>query len=174
MEMNKKNKGEITLSMYYDDVDHCYYEVEPRRRNRNTRTWDARSGENHPLFGKDLAQLADETSITKQDSYEFIYISDSEGVTVNTTDTQVGLTLQAAIQAAIVLIVNISIASSEESKEVIQKLTEYSKTSQVNYSRYIVENSRDVSITATKTDIAATLQILVQLLIGLLITLDIL
>ena len=68
----------------------------------------------------DVTQEADQITSTTQQSFEWIIIKDSEDVNVHTTDTQVALSLQAAIQAAIAVVISISVGSDEAGKGVVQ------------------------------------------------------
>ncbi|MFE4124271.1 spore coat protein [Priestia sp. YIM B13486] len=134
--------------------------------------WCALESSSHPIFG-DVNQLAAQKAEAFQFSKEDIFIYDSENVEINTTDTKVGLSIQAALQAAIVVILTISLGSSTEADKVAQELFQKSSINQINKQRTIVKNSRNVKVTTTDTDIAANIQILIQLLVALLIKLDI-
>ena len=134
--------------------------------------WCALESSSHPIFG-DVNQLAAQKAETLQFSREDILIYDSENVEINTIDTKVGLSIQAALQAAIVVILTISLGSSTKADKVAQELFQKSSIKQINKQRTIVKNSRNVKVTTTDTDIAANIQILIQLLVALLIKLDI-
>lgn len=125
----------------------------------------------HPL---DDTQNADVSEKSVQQSYERIYIRDSVDVDVTTTETQVALNLQVAIQAAIALVVSISIADSSKAEMVTQDLNASLKSIQLNKQETYIENSRNVNVTTTDTDIAVNAQILLQVLLALLIRLEIL
>ncbi|MBX9988347.1 spore coat protein [Priestia aryabhattai] len=135
--------------------------------------WSALDSSSHPIFD-DNKQLAAQKAETVQYSEESILIYDSADVEVNTTNTKVGLSIQAALQAAIVLILTITLGSSAEADKVAQELFQKSSIKQINKQRTIVKNSRNVKVITTDTDIAANVQILIQLLVALLIKLDIL
>lgn len=126
----------------------------------------------HPL--DDDTQNATEKARTTQVSSEFIHIKDSADIEVNTTDTQAAISLQAALQAAIALVISISIADSSTSEKLTQELLQKSKITQVNKQATIIENSRNVRVTTTDTDLAVHIQILLQILVALLVKLDIL
>ncbi len=127
----------------------------------------------HPLF-KDTAQVADQVSKTYQVTDELIVVRNSEGVQVSTSDTQVGVNIQVAIQALIAIVINISIASAETSKEIYQELLQYTKNAQVNRGRTIIEDSCKVEVRTRNTDVAVTVQLFLQILVALLISLNIL
>ena len=81
---------------------------------------------------------------------------------------------QAALQAAIVVIISISIADSEKADRVAQELFQKSSIKQINKQETVIRNSRNVTVTTTDTDIAVNVQILLQILLALLVKLNIL
>lgn len=119
-------------------------------------------------------QEADQVALTKQTSYEWIIVKDSEGITVSTTDTQVAVSLQAALQAAIVAVIRITIGDSDRSNAVAQELTQFVKTKQKNKQKTVIECSKNVHVTTTDTDIAVNLQVLLQVLVAIIAQLDVL
>lgn len=121
----------------------------------------------------DIVQSADQVSDIEQRSYERIIIKDSCDIKVKTTETQVAVSLQAALQVAIALVVNLTIADSEQAEHVTQELLQYSQIEQVNRQTVYIENSRDIEVTTTDTDVAVSIQLLLQLLLALLIQIDI-
>ncbi|HZH63143.1 MAG TPA: spore coat protein [Metabacillus sp.] len=119
---------------------------------------------------QDAVQVSD----TVQVSEEFIHIKDSCNIDIKSTDTQVAVSLQAAIQVAIALVINLTIADSSRAEQVTQDLLQSSVIKQANKQKVIIENSRDVTITTTDTDVAISLQVLIQILLALLVSIDIL
>ncbi|PMC40443.1 spore coat protein [Bacillus sp. UMB0899] len=119
-------------------------------------------------------QDAVQTNETVQVSEEFIHIKDSCNIDIKSTDTQVAVSLQAAIQVAIALVINLTIADSARAEQVTQDLLQNSVIRQANKQKVIIENSRDVKITTTDTDVAISLQVLIQILLALLVSIDIL
>ncbi|PEM86585.1 spore coat protein [Bacillus wiedmannii] len=109
-----------------------------------------------------------------QVSEEYIEIVDSADVQVTTTDTKAALSIQAALQAAIVVVVSISIADSEKADKITQELFQKSSIKQINRQKTFIKNSRNVTVTTTDTDIAVNVQILLQILLALLVKLNIL
>ncbi|SET73825.1 spore coat protein X [Salinibacillus kushneri] len=109
-----------------------------------------------------------------QGSHEVIEIRDSYDVDVTSTDTQIALSIKVAIQIAIAFVVNITIADSDRAEQVTNDLLQHSDMQQVNRQKVIIERSEDINVTTNDTDIALSLQILVQILIAILIQLDIL
>ncbi|MED4051923.1 MULTISPECIES: spore coat protein [Priestia] len=130
--------------------------------------------ENKRFSGDDVWQEADQIAKTEQQSFEKIIVKDSEGVRVQTTDTQVAATIQAALQIAIAVVIRISIGDNEQGNGVMQELKQVSGIKQKNSQKTIIENSTNVRVTATDTDIAVNLQLLLQVLVAILATLDIL
>lgn len=119
-------------------------------------------------------QGATQINETIQSSEEFILIKDSCKVEVTTTDTQVAVSIQVAIQVAIALVINLTIADSARAEQVTQQLLQNSVIKQANKQKLIIENSRDVTVKTTDTDVAISLQVLIQILIALLVSIDIL
>ncbi|SME41697.1 spore coat protein [Bacillus cereus] len=115
-----------------------------------------------------------QTDEIDQISEEYIEIVDSADVQVTTTDTKAALSIQAALQAAIVVVVSISIADSEKADKITQELFQKSAIKQINKQETVIKNSRNVTVTTTDTDIAVNIQILLQILLALLVKLNIL
>ncbi|WP_254488316.1 spore coat protein [Bacillus thuringiensis] len=115
-----------------------------------------------------------QTDEIDQISEEYIEIVDSADVQVITTDTKAALSIQAALQAAIVVVVSISIADSEKADKITQELFQKSSIKQINRQKTFIKNSRNVTVTTTDTDIAVNIQILLQILLALLVKLNIL
>ncbi|MGE7764157.1 spore coat protein [Peribacillus sp. NPDC096540] len=155
------------------------------RSNCNThedseRSWSALdSASRHPLTGfcneeTEIEQEARQENSQLQLTEELIYIKDSCNVNVTSTDVKAALSLQTALQAAIAVIVSISIADSEHADRITQELIQSSSVRQITRQKTIVENSRDIDITTTDADIAINIQLLLQLLLALIVEIDIL
>ncbi|WP_245729023.1 spore coat protein [Thalassobacillus cyri] len=129
---------------------------------------------NHPLDDETLGEDADQIIKSVQQSYEAIVVRDSSDVEVTTTDTQAAVNLQVALQAAIALVLSISIADSSKADRIAQELTAKIKSSQVNRQQTYIENSRGVRVSTTDTDLAVNAQVLLQILLVLVARLDIL
>ncbi|MBG9535485.1 spore coat protein [Bacillus thuringiensis] len=114
-----------------------------------------------------------QTDEIDQVSEEYIEIVDSADVQVTTTDTKAALSIQAALQAAIVVVVSLSIADSEKADKITQELFQKSSIKQINRQKTFIKNSRNVTVTTTDTDIAVNIQILLQILLALLVKLNI-
>ncbi|OAS83834.1 MULTISPECIES: spore coat protein [Metabacillus] len=123
---------------------------------------------------ENTTQDAVQVTETLQASEELIVIKDSCNIEVKTTETQVAVSLQAAIQVAIALVINLTIADSNQAEKVTQQLLQNSVIKQANKQKLIIENSRDVKVTTTDTDVAISLQVLIQILLALLVQIDIL
>ena len=117
---------------------------------------------------------AEQIAEIDQSSNELIVIRDSCDIKVVTTDTQVAVSLQAALQVAIAIVVNITIADSNRAEIVTQELLEKAQIRQSNRQKLIIVNSRSVEVTTTDTDVAISLQLLLQILVALVAQLDIL
>jgi spore coat protein X len=129
----------------------------------------------HPTYrDPEVAQVAKQKSTTQQFSEELIYIYDSCDVEVTSTETQVALSIQAALQAAITVILSVSIADSSKADQIAQELFQKSTINQVNRQKTIIKNSRGVRVSTTDTDVAANIQVLLQILLALLVKIDIL
>lgn len=143
--------------------------------------WDALDrGSEHPCEpckrddDDDIKNEADQIAEIDQSSHELIVIRDSCDVTVETTDTQVAVSLQAALQVAIAIVVNITIADSSRAEKVTQELLEKAQIRQSNRQKLIIINSRSVDVKTIDTDVAISLQLLLQILVALVAQLDIL
>ncbi|MFY0779983.1 spore coat protein [Peribacillus simplex] len=155
------------------------------RSNCNThedseRSWSALdSASRHPLSGfceddTKIDQDARQDNNQVQLSEELIYIKDSCNVNITSTDVKAALSLQAALQAAIAVIVSISIADADNAEKITQQLIQSSNIKQITRQKTIVENSRDIDITTTDAQIALNIQLLLQLLLALIVEIDIL
>ena len=158
----------VFRSSCQDHNDHC----EDRRwsaLDRDTRhPLDCHNDDN--VIEQDAAQLNSQVQISE----ELIYIKDSCDVNVTSTDVKAALSLQAALQAAIAVVVSISIADSSDANRITQDLIQSSRTRQITRQKTIVENSRDIEITTTDAQVALNIQLLLQLLLALIVELDIL
>ncbi|MTH53210.1 hypothetical protein GKZ89_07270 [Bacillus mangrovi] len=121
----------------------------------------------------EVDQNADQVSKTAQLSSETIIIKDSCDIEVTTTETQIGVSLQAAIQVAIALVINLTIADSARAEMVTQDLLQKATITQANAQKLVIENSRNVNVKTTDTDIAVSLQLLIQILLALVVSIDI-
>ncbi|KHF41806.1 spore coat protein [Halalkalibacter okhensis] len=125
-------------------------------------------------MSQDVIQTAGQVDKTFQQSEEYILISDSCDITVSSTDTKAAVSLQASLQAAIALIVSISVASSDDAEQITQELIQSSKIKQMTFQKTVIENSKNVNVTTTDTQIGVNIQLLLQILLALLVNLDIL
>lgn len=120
-----------------------------------------------------IGQHAAQVNEMEQISSETIIVKDSCEVDVTSTDTQVAVSLQVALQVAIALVINLTIADSARAEQVTQQLLQQSDIKQLNKQKLIIENSRQVSVKTTDTDVAISLQVLLQVLIALVVNIDI-
>lgn len=139
--------------------------------------WKALDDYPHPLscfIKKDELQDADQISKILQKTFEDIIILDSCDVVVKTTNIQAALNLQAAIQVAIVAILSITILSHEKAEKISQDLFQKTKIKQADFQRTLIRNSRGVNVHTTDASLGASIQLLIQILVFLLIRLRIL
>ncbi|MGG3573270.1 spore coat protein [Bacillus gobiensis] len=121
----------------------------------------------------DVNTEADQLSKIAQLSSEVIVIKDSLDIDVQTTKTQEADFLQAALQIAIALVINLTIADSKRAEQISTELFQASSIKQANRQKLVIEKSRDVSVTTTDTDVALSIQHLVQILVALVASIDI-
>jgi spore coat protein X len=121
-----------------------------------------------------LLQDGTQVSLNDQESDELIWIKDSCNVSVQTTDTQAAVSLQIGLQLAIALVVSITIGDSEKGKYIAQELFQKFDAEQTNYQKIYIDNSKDVNVTTTDTDLAVNIQALLQILVALVVKLDVL
>ncbi|MGZ9585753.1 spore coat protein [Paenibacillus marinisediminis] len=126
------------------------------------------------MKGPDVEQQAEQSIDTWQGSHELIHIKDSCGVKVQSTDTKLAASLQVALQAAIAIVVSISIADGERAKAVTQELLQKIHVKQQNHQKTVILRSANVSVSTTDTDVSLNIQALLQILLALVIRIDIL
>lgn len=127
-----------------------------------------------PDGNDDKDYVAEEHSDIDQSSHEVIVIRDSCDITVETHETQIAASLQAALQVAIAVVINITIADSDRAEVVTEELMQQANVRQANRQKLVIVNSRSVDVTTSDTDIAISLQLLLQILVSLVVQLDIL
>lgn len=147
-------------------------EVWQPNRNQKWSALDPRTAGN--FSDPEVSQSARQKSDTEQLSKESIYVIDSVDVEVSTTDTQAALTIQAALQAAIGVVLQLSIADSSKADQIAQELFQRATIKQKNVQKTFVKNSRNVRVTTTDTDLAVNVQLLLQVLLALLVRIEIL
>lgn len=138
--------------------------------------------EAHPHYGytpnkndshnADVALDADHYSSIEQDSDELIFIKDSCNISIQTTDTQAAASIQIALQLAIALVIRITLADSDKGQNVLQDLLQYFDSEQSNKQKICIENSKDINIITTDTDVSANIQALLDVLLSLVAKLD--
>ncbi|MCI2256114.1 spore coat protein [Domibacillus sp. PGB-M46] len=130
--------------------------------------------DNNGKNGAEVLQEGDQFVSNEQKSFEWIIVKDSEDVDVQTTDTQAAVSLQLGIQAAIAVVLSITVGDSDQSKSVLQDLKQFIKTKQKNTQKTVVEGSKHVKVTTTDTDLAVNIQALLQILVAIVVKLDVL
>jgi spore coat protein X len=123
---------------------------------------------------RDVLQDGDQVVSNKQQSFEWIIVKDSEGVEIQTTDTQAAISLQLGIQAAIAAVISVTIGDTDQGQAVAQDIKQFIKTKQRNVQKTIIEGSRNISVTTTDTDLAVNIQAMLQILVAIVAKLDIL
>jgi len=126
------------------------------------------------LESSSATQDGKQVSVSVQQSFEIIIVRNSEGVDVQTTDTQAAVSLQLGIQAAIAAVIIATIGDTDQGRAVVQDIKQFSRIRQRNVQRTIIEGSRNVRVTTTDTDLAVNIQALFQILIAIIAKLDIL
>jgi spore coat protein X len=122
----------------------------------------------------EVVQDADQFSSMEQESDELIFIKDSCNICVHTTDTQAAVSLQVALQLAIALVIRITLGDSDQGKGIQQDLLQHFESEQNNKQKICIENSKDINVTTTDTDVAANIQVLLEVLVSLVAKLDVL
>lgn len=123
---------------------------------------------------ENILQTADQISQNKQISEEVIIIRDSCDINVSSVDAQVAVSVQTAVQLALVAIINLSIADNDLADQVAQDLVQLTTSKQANRQKLVIENSRDVTVSTVDADVAVAVQTLIQILAALIIAIGIL
>ncbi|MCE4092664.1 spore coat protein [Priestia megaterium] len=118
-----------------------------------------------------IEQEPDALSFVDQESTELIWIKDSCDIEVTTTDAQVAVQLQVAIQVALGLVISILSSNVANSEIIAQDLMAHANLEQTNKQKIVIVNSKDVKITTTDADVAVNLQVVVQVLIAIFVSL---
>jgi spore coat protein X len=143
---------------------------EEKKKSKDKQEHD-KSKDNHHA---DVVQDADQFAGISQESNELIFIKDSCNICVQTTDTQAAVSLQVGLQLAIALVIRITIGDSDKGQNVVQDLLQHFDSEQSNKQKIIIENSKDINVITTDTDVAVNIQALLQVLVTLVAKLDIL
>lgn len=122
---------------------------------------------------KNVSQATDQLNTVEQKSYEWIVVRDSECVEVRTTDTQVALSLQAAIQAAIAIIISVTVGDAEKGNAVVQDVNQLFQSTQRNTQKTVIEGSTGISVTTTDTQAVVNIQALLQVLLAIVAKLEV-
>ena len=121
-----------------------------------------------------VAQGYDQIMVMEQESDEIIWIKDSCNVNVLSTDTQGAVSLQVGLQLAIALVISISLGDSQQGRAVAQEIFQSFDDEQSNKQKIYVENSKDVEIHTTDTDLSVNIQALLDILLSLVVRIDVL
>lgn len=120
----------------------------------------------HKDENAEVEQTGKQNSKETQKIEELVVVKDSCDVTVVITDKQFALSLQAALQAAIVVIFQVYLKRNEQAVEISQELFQLAKIKQITKQKFFVSHSKNVYIESTDQQAAANIQILVQLLLA--------
>lgn len=180
-------------SAYDFDVDkkgkrYSYYDYKPEAGDRKSCSCGqscsghcSSESSKRPSFGSSFfdnsgfeMQEGSEFSYMDQESAELIWVKESCNITVSTTDTQIGASLQAALELAIALVLNVSIADAGQREAVSQELTQQLSMAQRNKQKIYIYNTKDAVVTTQDTDLAINIQLMLQVLIALMLLVDIL
>lgn len=141
----------------------------PGAKSHGSTHWQSNMNQDATVF-----EDFDQVSIVDQESDEFIWIKDSCNINVQTTDTQASISLQVGLQLAIALVVSIAIGDSDRSQAVAQEMLQQFSDEQTNRQKIYVDNSKDVNIVTTDTDVAVNIQAMLEVLLSLVAKLDVL
>lgn len=160
---------------------HCRYVCEepPKKCKRcNNNRWEQEYENSWNSTGNNdeatVFQGGGQFSSVDQESDELIWIKDSCNVTVQSTDTQAAVSLQVGLQLAIALVISISIGDTIQGQAVSQELFQQFNDEQTNKQKIYVDNSKDVNIVTTDTDLSVNIEAMLQILVALVAKLDIL
>jgi len=117
--------------------------------------------------GAVIDQDADAVSSIKQGSFEWIIVKDSEGVHVDTVDTQTAAQVQNLVNGVIGAVLA-GIVGNIQGKVIAQELNSILKTNQKNNQKTVIEGSKNVRVSTVDTDTAAQVQNVVNSLTAVL------
>jgi spore coat protein X len=120
-------------------------------------------GDNGAVIDQDV----DSVGSIKQGSFEWIVVKDSEGVHVDTVDTQTAAQVQILTNAVTGTIIA-GIVGNIQGKVIAQELNSILKTNQKNNQKTVIEGSKNVKVSTVDTDTAAQVQIIVTALTAVL------
>lgn len=129
--------------------------------------------ENKDSHKADLTQDANQFAAMEQDSDELIFIKDSCNICVHTTATQASASLQIALQLTIALVIRITLFDTDKGNSIAEDLLQYFDSEQTNKQKIVIENSKDINVKTSDTDIAVNINALLEVLLSLVAKLDI-
>ena len=176
----KNKEGDYIMSHW--KCTHCRYSCEnpPKKCKRcNNHRWEQEEENSSWSFtgnngDETVFQGGGQFSSVDQESDELIWIKDSCNVTVQSTDTQAAVSLQVGLQLAIALVISIAIGDTTQGQAVSQELFQQFNDEQTNKQKIYVDNSKDVNIVTTDTDLSVNIEAMLQILVALVAKLDIL
>jgi spore coat protein X len=124
----------------------------------------------HCEFGTNGAVIDQDpnaVSSVDQGSFEWIIVKDSEGVKVDTTDTQIVTQVQTAIQTA-TAIITATLVGNVQGRVIAEELNAILKTNQRNSQKTVIEGSKNVRVSTADTDVATHTQTAIQALTSII------
>ncbi|MEH7558995.1 spore coat protein [Priestia megaterium] len=124
----------------------------------------------HCDFGNNGAvidQDADTVNSVNQGSFEWIVVKDSEGVHVDTVDTQTATQAQTLLNTIAGTILA-TLVGDIQGKIIAEELNTIMKTKQRNNQKTVIEGSKNVRVSTVDTDTATQTQIALQTLVAAL------
>jgi len=117
--------------------------------------------------GAIIDQDTDAVSSIKQGSFEWIIVKDSEGITVDTLDTQTAANVQILLQT-VVFVLTLLLAGEGKGQVIAQEINAILKTGQRNNQKTVIEGSKNITVRTTDTDTALNVQVAAQTLVSVL------
>ncbi|AGX06105.1 MULTISPECIES: spore coat protein [Bacillaceae] len=164
---------------YRPKVEDVYCESNAAGSSCHHSGWNALDpSSSHPMsiFDSSDRDVKDVVQGTNMGQYskESIVLKNCLNVEVNSSETQVAASLQAALVVAIVIVINISIADGGQAERITEDLLQFTQINQSNRQSVYIENAKDCTVNLEDTQVALTLNLLIQVLLALVIELEIL
>ncbi|MEN8701563.1 spore coat protein [Bacillus infantis] len=164
---------------YRPKVEDVYCESNAAGASCHNSGWNALDpSSSHPMgifdsSDRDVKDVVQGTNMG-QFSRESIVLKNCLNVEVNSSETQVAASLQAALVVAIVIVINISIADGGQAERITEDLLQFTQINQSNRQSVYIENAKDCTVNLEDTQVALTLNLLIQVLLALVVELEIL
>ncbi|OVE34072.1 spore coat protein X [Priestia aryabhattai] len=165
----KKKRKKYNDEVEFNKFESSQYSVEDDYMGFDCESSDYSAGDENKEDAV-IEQEPNAFSFVDQESTELIWIKDSCDIEVTTTDTQVAVQLQVAIQVALGVVISILSANVANSEVIAQDLLAHANLEQTNKQKIVIVNSKDVKITTTDVDAAVNIQVAVQALIAVFVS----